>query len=65
MNVQGWMVLGAALVAVLFFGRKALRNLSRKGEGAGCCCEGGGKTTIDGLRHQRPRPVVPGVWADI
>ena len=42
MNVQGLLVLGAALVAVLFFGRKALRNLGRKGEGAGCCCEGGG-----------------------
>jgi hypothetical protein len=42
MNVQGLLVVGAALVAVLFFGRKALRNLGRKGEGAGCCCEGGG-----------------------
>ena len=42
MNVQGLLVLGAAFVAVLFFGRKAFRNLGRKGEGAGCCCESGG-----------------------
>jgi len=42
MTMQGILVLAAALVAVLFFGRKALRNLGRKGEGAGCCCEGGG-----------------------
>jgi hypothetical protein len=42
MGVQSWLVLGAAMVAVLFFGRKFLRNLWKKGEGAGCCCEGGG-----------------------
>jgi hypothetical protein len=58
MNVQGLLVVGAALVAVLFFGRKALRNLGRKGEGAGCCCEGGGGGAC-GKRKRRTaaRPV--------
>jgi hypothetical protein len=56
MNVQGLLVLGAALVAVLFFGRKALRNLGRKGEGAGCCCEGGGGACGKRKRRAAARP---------
>ena len=40
MSVQGWIVLLAAAAAALFFGRKAMRNLGRKGEDCGCC--GGG-----------------------
>jgi hypothetical protein len=40
MNIQGWLVLAAAVAAVLFFGRKAVRNLGRKGADCGCC--GGG-----------------------
>jgi hypothetical protein len=43
MSVQGWLVLVAAAAAVLYFGRKASRNLGRKGANAGCgCCDGGG-----------------------
>jgi hypothetical protein len=42
MNVQGWLVLAAAAAAVLFFGRKAFRNLGKKGQDAGCGCCGGG-----------------------
>ena len=56
MNVQGLLVVGAALVAVLFFGRKALRNLGRKGEGAGCCCEGGGGACGKRKRRAAARP---------
>jgi hypothetical protein len=51
------LVVGAALVAVLFFGRKALRNLGRKGEGAGCCCEGGGGACGKRKRRAAARPV--------
>jgi hypothetical protein len=51
MNVQGWMVLGAAVVAVLFFGLKAFRNLGRKGEGAGCGCSGGSGACGKGKRR--------------
>jgi hypothetical protein len=42
MTIQGWIVLGAVVAAGLFFGRKALRNLGKKGEDAGCGCCGGG-----------------------
>jgi hypothetical protein len=42
MGMQGWIVLGAAALSVLFFGRKALRSVARKGENAGCGCSGGG-----------------------
>jgi len=41
--MQGWIALGAAAVAVWFFGRKGFRSLARKGAGADCgCCDGGG-----------------------
>jgi hypothetical protein len=42
MSVQGWLVLGIAAVTVAFVVRKFIQNLARKGEGAGCCCDGGG-----------------------
>lgn len=42
MGAQGWMVLGAAALAVLGLGRKLFRNLGRAGRDAGCCCGGGG-----------------------
>ena len=41
MNVQGWIVLAAAAFAVLFFGRKLLRNLGNRGQDAGCGCSEG------------------------
>jgi hypothetical protein len=56
MNVQSILVLAAALVAVLFFGKKALRNLGRKGEGAGCCCESGGGDCGKRKRRAPARP---------
>ena len=56
MNLQGLLVMGAALVALLFFGRKALRNLGRKGEGAGCCCDGGGGACGKRKRRAAARP---------
>ena len=42
MGVQGWIVLGIAAVAVLYFGRKVAANLGKKGANAGCGCESGG-----------------------
>jgi hypothetical protein len=42
MGVQGWIVLGAAALAALFFGRRAVRGLARRGERAGCGCSDGG-----------------------
>lgn len=40
MSLQGWIVLGIAAAVVLFCVRKVTRTLARKGEGAGCCCDG-------------------------
>jgi len=41
MNVQGGIVLAAAALALLFFGRKCLRNLANRGQDAGCGCSEG------------------------
>lgn len=56
MSVQGWIVLGAAAVAVLFFGRKFLLNLDRKGTG-GCGCGDGGCASRP---SRKPNPAPPG-----
>ena len=46
MNIQGPVVLAIAAAAVLYFGRKLVQNLARKGRDAGCgcgdsgCCKG-------------------------
>jgi hypothetical protein len=44
-------VLAFAAVAVLFFGRKLVRNLGKKGAGAGCCCGDGGGACGKGKRR--------------
>jgi hypothetical protein len=36
MSMQGWVVLGAAAVAIVFFARRFRRNLAGRGKGAGC-----------------------------
>jgi hypothetical protein len=40
MSLQGWIVLAIAAAVAVFCLRKFTRTLARKGEGAGCCCEG-------------------------
>ena len=42
MSFQSWIVLAIVASAALFFGRKFVRSLARKGAGAGCCCGDGG-----------------------
>ena len=41
MGVQGWIAIGAAVFAALFFGRKFLRSLAKRGRDAGCGCSEG------------------------
>jgi hypothetical protein len=41
MHAQEWIVLGAVALAALFFLRGFRRNLTHKGERAGCCCGDG------------------------
>ncbi|MGA2082112.1 MAG: hypothetical protein ABSH53_16090 [Holophaga sp.] len=40
MSVQGWLVLVLAALAALAGVRKLVKTLARKGQDAGCCCDG-------------------------
>jgi len=60
MGMQGWIVIGAVAVAALFFGRKFLDNLDRKGGNAGCGCSGGGGCGNARQVPGSPNPAPPG-----
>jgi hypothetical protein len=50
MSAQGWIVLGVASLAVLFFTRKFFANLGKQGANAGCGCSDGGGCCGKGKR---------------
>jgi hypothetical protein len=54
MSLQSWIVLGIAAAVVLACAGRFRRTLARRGEGAGCCCDG-----RCGKPRRRPAPPRP------